>query len=104
MAFVHIHGVRLHYEVMGEQGPWLALVSGGRRSGAEFRPLATNMAARGFRVLLHDRRNTGASDVLIEGDSGEEAIWADDWAQLLQHLTRCLLFWGVGLQALGWPC
>ena len=96
MAFFHIHGVRLHYEVLGEQGPWLALVSGGRRSGAEFRPLARNLAARGFRVLLHDRRNTGASDVLIAGDSGEESIWADDWAQLLRHLNAVPAFLGGG--------
>ena len=59
--------MRLHYEILGEQGPWLALVSGGRRSGAEFLPLARRIAALGFRVVLHDRRNTGASDVIIDG-------------------------------------
>lgn len=96
MDFVNNEGVRLHYEVVGEQGPWLALVSGGRRSGAEFMPLARSLAVRGFRVVLHDRRNTGASDVLIEGERGEEDIWADDWVQLMQHLNAVPAFFGGG--------
>ena len=96
MDFVNTEGVRLHYEILGDQGPWLALVSGGRRSGAEFLPLARLIAARGFRVVLHDRRNTGASQVLIEGDRGEEEIWADDWVQLMQHLNAVPTFFGGG--------
>ena len=96
MDFVNSEGVRLHYEVVGEQGPWLALVSGGRRSGAEFLPLARRIAALGFRVVLHDRRNTGASQVLIEGERGEEDIWADDWVQLMQHLNAVPAFFGGG--------
>ncbi len=96
MDFVNTEGVRLHYDLVGDQGPWLALVSGGRRSGAEFLPLARRIAARGFRVLLHDRRNTGASQVLIAGDRGEEDIWADDWVQLMQHLNAVPAFLGGG--------
>jgi pimeloyl-ACP methyl ester carboxylesterase len=96
MAFANIHGVRLHYQVLGEHGPWLALASGGRRSGAEFESLARQLAARGFRVVLHDRRNTGASDVCIDGQLGEEEIWADDWAQLMRHLNAVPAFFGGG--------
>lgn len=96
MDFVNNEGVRLHYEIFGEQGPWLALVSGGRRSGAEFLPLARRISALGFRVVLHDRRNTGASQVLIEGERGEEEIWADDWVQLMQHLNAVPAFFGGG--------
>lgn len=96
MAFVLVHGVRLHYQVWGEHGPWLALASGGRRSGAEFETLAQRLAARGFRVVLHDRRNTGASDVCIEGELSEEEIWADDWAQLMRHLHAVPAFLGGG--------
>ncbi|PUE10731.1 alpha/beta fold hydrolase [Limnohabitans sp. WS1] len=96
MDFVNNEGVRLHYEIFGEQGPWLALVSGGRRSGAEFVPLARRISALGFRVVLHDRRNTGASQVLIEGERGEEDIWADDWVQLMQHLNAVPAFFGGG--------
>ena len=96
MDFVNNEGVRLHYNIVGEQGPWLALVSGGRRSGAEFFPLARRIAARGFRVVLHDRRNTGASQVLIAGERGEEDIWSDDWVQLMQHLNAVPAFFGGG--------
>lgn len=96
MDFVNTEGVRLHYDIVGKQGPWLAMVSGGRRSGAEFLPLAHRIAARGFRVLLHDRRNTGASQVLIAGERGEEDIWADDWVQLMQHLNAVPAFFGGG--------
>jgi hypothetical protein len=39
--------------------------------------------------VLRDRRNTGASDVLIEGDEVEEAIWADDrWAPYEEEIAR----------------
>jgi len=96
MDFVNTEGVRLHYDIVGKQGPWLAMVSGGRRSGTEFLPLAHRIAARGFRVLLHDRRNTGASQVLIAGERGEEDIWADDWVQLMQHLNAVPAFYGGG--------
>jgi pimeloyl-ACP methyl ester carboxylesterase len=96
MDFVNTEGVRLHYEILGEQGPWLALVAGGRRSAAEFLSLARRIAARGFRVVLHDRRNTGASQVLIAGERGEEDIWADDWVQLMQHLNAVPAFFGGG--------
>jgi pimeloyl-ACP methyl ester carboxylesterase len=89
-----IRGVRLHYEIAGEQGPWVALVTGGRRGFDEFRSFARKLAGHGFRVLLHDRRNTGASDILIEGDDGEEEIWADDLVLLLEHLGALPAFVG----------
>ena len=94
MPFQTIRGVSLHYEVSGEQGPWVALVTGGRRGFDEFRSFARKLAARGFRVLLHDRRNTGASDVLIEGQDGEEEIWADDLVLLLRSLGAVPAFVG----------
>ena len=37
-------------------------------------------------MLLHDRRNTGASDIVIEGDEGEEEIWTVDLYELLGRL------------------
>jgi pimeloyl-ACP methyl ester carboxylesterase len=94
MPVQNIRGVQIHYEVTGDAGPWVALVTGGRRGFAEFRSLARKIADRGFRVLLHDRRNTGASDVLIEGDEGEEEIWADDLVLLLRKLAALPAFVG----------
>jgi len=86
MPFLNIRDVNLHYRVFGNRGPWLALITGGRRGFNEFVPLAEKIAAHGVRVVLHDRRNTGASDILIDGDEGEEEIWTDDLYELLGRL------------------
>jgi len=94
MPFLQIRDVQIHYRVMGDTGPWLALVTGGRRGFSEFIPFAEKIATKGFRVLLHDRRNTGASDVLIAGHDGEEEIWADDLFELLEQLQAKPAFIG----------
>jgi pimeloyl-ACP methyl ester carboxylesterase len=86
MPTIKIRDVNLHYRLFGERGPWLALITGGRRGFAEFIPLAGKIAAHGLRVVLHDRRNTGASDILIAGQQGEEEIWTDDLYELLGRL------------------
>ncbi len=94
MPFLQIRDVQIHYRVVGDTGPWLTLVTGGRRGFNEFIPFAEKIAAKGFRVLLHDRRNTGASDVLIAGHDGEEEIWADDLFVLLEKLNATPAFIG----------
>ncbi len=86
MPTMRIRDVNINYAVVGEQGPWVVLMTGGRRGFHEFLPLAGKLSSHHYRVLLHDRRNTGASDILIEGSEGEEVIWADD----LKHLMRSL--------------
>ncbi len=87
MANATVNGININYEIIGGDGPWVALINGGRRGYAELVPLAGKIAARGFRVLLHDRRNTAASDMsFAERDQTEEATWADDLCVLLaQH-------------------
>ena len=96
MPSLMIRGINLHYRVLGDHGPWLALITGGRRGFQEFVPLAQKIAAFGIRVLLHDRRNTGASDILIGGDEGEEEIWTDDLYALLGQLGARPAFIGGG--------
>lgn len=96
MAQAVVRGVRINYEVIGEHGPWLALVTGGRRGYQEFVSLGKKIAANGFRVLLHDRRNTGASEIVIDGEEGEEEIWADDLIVLLGQLGALPAFIGGG--------
>ncbi|HUQ73335.1 MAG TPA: alpha/beta hydrolase [Burkholderiales bacterium] len=86
MPTMNVRGVDIHYRVIGERGPWLALITGGRRGFTEFVPLAEKIAAHGVRVLIHDRRNTGGSDVVIEGSDGEEEIWTDDLYEMLGKL------------------
>ena len=85
MPYLTIRSVQIFHEVYGDSGPWLALNSGGRHRYLEMAPLARMIAAEGFRVLVHDRRNTGASDIMIAGDDSEEEIWADDLHALLGH-------------------
>jgi pimeloyl-ACP methyl ester carboxylesterase len=94
VSLLKIRGVNINYEVFGESGPWVALVTGGRRGYAEFLGFARRIADKGFRVVLHDRRNTGASDVLIEGEEGEEELWADDLVLLLEYLDALPAFVG----------
>lgn len=86
MLFANVNSVRLHYQVLGTSGPWVALVSGARRNMDEVRGLATLVAEAGFQVLLHDRRNTGQSSLSLEGDGSEFEIWADDLRALAQSL------------------
>jgi pimeloyl-ACP methyl ester carboxylesterase len=86
MPAIDLRGAHLHYEVVGERGSWVALMPGGRRPLDAVRSLAQRIAAAGYRVLLHDRRNCGASDVIIEGAASESEIWADDLHALLQEL------------------
>ena len=81
-----INGASLNYEIIGSNGPWVALSPGGRRAMAAVRPLAQRIAAAGYRVLIHDRRNCGASDVMLSGESAEHEVWADDLHALLTQL------------------
>jgi pimeloyl-ACP methyl ester carboxylesterase len=50
------------------------------------KPLAQRVAGAGYRVLIHDRRNCGASDITIGGNDPENEIWADDLRELLGQL------------------
>ena len=81
-----VGGVELNYETFGNTGPWLTLCPGGRRSMQELVPMAKQLVAQGLRVLLHDRRNCGASETEISGVDAEYEIWADDLHHLLNHL------------------
>ena len=85
MPVENIRGVNIVYEIVGDRGPWVVLITGGRRAHDEFVPLAKKIAANGYRVLLHDRRNTGASDIRIDGSEAEEEIWTDDLHELLSR-------------------
>ena len=87
MPIANINGVNINYEVLGERGTWIALSPGGRRELGNVRSLAERLAGAGYRVLIHDRRNCGASDVAFDGSQSEYEIWADDLRRLLIHLN-----------------
>jgi pimeloyl-ACP methyl ester carboxylesterase len=94
MPTAQVRGVSINYETFGNDGPWVALITGGRRGYGEFRSLAGRIADEGFRVLLHDRRNTGASGIAMSADEVEEAVWADDLCDLLGQLDALPVFVG----------
>lgn len=86
-----IAGAHVNYEIVEPARPRdgvrdLALSPGGRNPMGDMRRLADLMAAAGWRVLLHDRRNCGASDVGFDATRSEFEMWADDLAALLTHV------------------
>ena len=89
-----INSASLNYEILGSSGPWVALSPGGRRALAAVKPLAQRIADAGYRVLIHDRRNCGASDVMLSGDAAEHEVWADDLHALLTQLDALPAFVG----------
>ena len=94
MPVVEVRGLKINYEIIGDSGPWFALMPGGRRRYQEILPLAKKIALEGFRVVLHDRRNTGASEISLTADQTEETVWADDLHELLTQLGALPAFIG----------
>jgi len=94
MPSAKVRGVTINYKIIGQAGPWVALVPGGRRDLSGVEGLAEAIAAKGYRVLLHDRRNCGLSDVVIAGDESEYEIWADDLYELLRQQDALPAFIG----------
>ncbi len=94
MPRANVRGANLNYETLGDRGPWVALNPGGRRALDGVLPIAEKIAAAGYRVLVHDRRNCGASDVIIDGDDSEYEIWADDLHALLRQLDALPVYAG----------
>jgi pimeloyl-ACP methyl ester carboxylesterase len=86
MPIAKVRGVDINYEVLGSHGPWIALSPGGRRALDNVKSLARRVADTGYRVLIHDRRNCGLSDIAIGGERSEYEIWADDLYELASQL------------------
>ena len=94
MPLANVRGVNINYKVLGDDGPWVALSPGGRRDISGVEPLAKQVADAGHRVVVLDRRNCGASDVVIAGEDSEYEIWADDLHELLSQLRALPAFIG----------
>ena len=84
MPYVNVHGVNLYYEEYGK-GPAVILTPGGRVDCNGLRPLAALLSPK-CRVILHDRRNCGRSDVVIGGELSEQHLWAEEMAGLLVQI------------------
>ena len=101
MPVANVRGIDIHYEILGERGPFVALQPGGRRAGASVSPLAEKIAEAGYRVIVYDRRNTGASSVAIEGDRKTRSgprICMSCW----RSSTRCRPISAAARRAAGW--
>ena len=85
MPYAQIADGRIHYEMLGSGSQCIAFNPGGRNSLEVARPIAARLAKEGYRVLIHDRRNSGSSDLLLSGDDWEQAIWGDHLYTLLEQ-------------------
>ncbi len=94
MPFASVRGVHINYKILGDNGPWVALSPGGRRDLSGVEGLARCVAEAGHRVVIFDRRNCGASDVVIDGKDSEYEIWADDVHELMSQLGALPAFIG----------
>ena len=94
MPVANIRGAELNYEVLGNAGPWVALSPGGRRDISGIKLQASKVADLGYRVVIFDRRNCGASEVAIDGNESEYEIWADDVHALLGQLNALPVIMG----------
>ena len=94
MSEAIIRGIHINYEIIGDTGPVIAWTPGQRRSYVELVDLSKSIASKGYRVLLHDRRNCGKSDVVFDGSAAEHEVWADDLHALAKHVGTEKLYVG----------
>src|SRR2546430_6646529 len=94
MPIATVRGVEINCQLLGEQGPWVALQPGGRRGLDGVRSLGQKLAEAGHRVLVYDRRNCGASGISFDGGNSENEVWADDLHELLLQLDALPAFIG----------
>jgi pimeloyl-ACP methyl ester carboxylesterase len=86
VARAEVDGIGIDYELLGA-GRAIAITPGGRFSKNDpgVRELAEALAAGGFRTLIWDRPNCGASDIALRGES-ESVLNADVLAGLIRQL------------------
>ncbi|MGW5384461.1 alpha/beta fold hydrolase [Nocardia sp. NPDC003963] len=87
MPAVTVNGGKVVYEILGTTGDLIVLTPGGRygKDIPGLRPLAEALVAGGYRVLLWDRPNCGASDVQFFGRT-ESHMRAETLSGLLTEL------------------
>lgn len=86
MALATVRGVEINFDIVGDEGPWVAYCGGGRSDLEAARPVANLIAAAGYRVVIFDRRNCGGSEFSIAGVDDEQVAWAEDTHELLSQM------------------
>jgi len=104
-------GTNINYEVLGS-GPPVLLTPGGRSDMNRARAMADAVASAGYQAILHDRRNCGASDVVIarrydpstgsgraQGkELSEQELFVEDAYELVTNLGVTPV-WSAGVSA-----
>ena len=85
MATALINGCNVWYETAGS-GQAIVFTPGGRSPGSMMSTIADEMSSD-YLTVIHDRRNCGASDVIIAGEGSDQEIWADDMAEMIRQLN-----------------
>lgn len=90
MPFIDVEGARLHYEVTGD-GPTLLMTAGYGVPASLWGPLVP-MLAEHFRVVTHDVRGFGETELSTEGTTIEQL--ADDLHAIVGEVGRPVLSLG----------
>ena len=85
MTTALINGCNIWYEMAGS-GQAIVFTPGGRSPGSMMSTIADEMSSD-YLTVIHDRRNCGASDVIIAGEGSDQEIWADDMAEMIRQLN-----------------
>lgn len=80
---VNLNGCDMRFEIHGEGIP-IVYTPGGFFPLEQGRAVAERLKALGYKVLLWDRPNSGASGLIFEGENLLR-IWADQLHELLQY-------------------
>jgi len=87
LPIANLTSARIHYRLLGDVGPWVVIMVGGRHPVDIALPMAKTLARQGFRVVLYDRRNCGCSSLNFKDLRPEEDAWVEDLLHLLDHLA-----------------
>jgi len=85
MPTINVNGVTLAYEVFGK-GPSVVWSTHGIGARGPLAYMVAGRLAANYRVLIWDRRNSGASDLAIEDAPSDQYPSSDDLHHLLQAL------------------
>ena len=91
MPSIEIRGGNIVYEILGNTGDYVVITPGGRRGMESDRALGNLLVEAGYRVIIYDRRNMGASDINLSGEN-ESVEQAHDLAALIKELCGGPIF------------
>jgi non-heme chloroperoxidase len=86
-TFIVKDGTEIYYKDWGNKaGPVVVFSHGWPLNSDNWENQMFFLANEGYRVVAHDRRGHGRSSQPWEGNSDNMETWADDLAQLIEHL------------------